>query len=254
MENNYNKIQNCNFQNTIVTSFVCNGNSRKDRTCDKYIELGKHLLMAKTPKIIFMDEQIYDIFSEYLNEYNFFIKINQNDLYLNKFTDKITNFNINTSFKDKDTLDYFYIMCNKTEFIKRAILLNIFNTPNYIWIDFGIKHIFNCDTSKFIKNIENLNNKVYDNVRIASIWNLNKKCNYDIYKDIHWYFAGGVFGGNKDKLIEFADKTKEMCLQVIEEKKTLMWEVNIWYLVYLKTPELFFAYPADHNATIIVNY
>ena len=245
MENNY---------NTIVTSFVCNGNNRKDRLLDKYIELGKHLLMAKTPKIIFMDEQIYDIFSEYLNEYNFFIKINQNDLSLNKFTDKITNFNINSTYKEKDTLNYFYIMCNKTEFIKRAILLNIFNTPNYIWIDFGIKHIFNCDTSEFIKNIENLNNKIYDNVRIASIWNLNKKYNYDIYKDIHWYFAGGVFGGNKDKLIVFADKTKEMCLQVIEEKKTLMWEVNIWYLVYLKNPELFFAYPADHNASIIVNY
>jgi hypothetical protein len=125
MVNFFNNSQYSKFNNTIVTSFVCNSNNRKDRPIDKYIELGKTLLLSKIPKIIFMDEKIYDNFSEYLNEYNFFIKINQNDLYLNKFTNKITNFIINSTFKDKDTLNYFITICNKTEFIKRAAILNI---------------------------------------------------------------------------------------------------------------------------------
>jgi hypothetical protein len=254
MINHFNNSQYSKFKNTIVTSFICSSN-RKDRPIDKYIDLGKILLQTKIPKIIFMDEKIYDKFSEYFNEYNFFIKINQTDLYLNEFTNKITNFDINSTFKDKDTLKYFYIMCNKTEFIKRAILLNIFNTPNFIWVDFGIKHIFNCDNNNFINHIENLNNKLYDNqLRIASIWNLQQKYVFDIYKDIIWYFAGGVFGGSKNKLLEFANKTKEMCLHVIEEKKSLMWEVNIWYLVYLENPDLFTPYNSGHDPSIIINY
>ena len=123
MINYFNNSQYSKFKNTIVTSFVCNSNNRKDRTIDKYIELGKILLQTKIPKIIFMDEQIYDNFSEYFNEYNFFIKINKDDLYLNKYSDKITFFDINSTFKDKDTLNYFITICNKTEFINRAILL-----------------------------------------------------------------------------------------------------------------------------------
>ena len=255
MLNYFNNSQYSKFKNTIVTCFVCNINNRKDRPIDKYIELGKVLLETKIPKVIFMDEQIYDKFSDYFNEYNFFIKINQKDLYLNNYSDKITCLDINTTFKDKDTLNYFYNMGNKTEFIKRATLLNIFNTPNFIWIDFGIKHMFNCDNNDFIKIIENLNNKVYDNqLRISSIWNLQQKYVFDIYKDITWYFAGSVFGGSKEKLIEFADKTKDMYLRVIEEKKTLMWEVNIWYLVYIENPDLFTPYYCGHNSSIIIHF
>jgi hypothetical protein len=255
MLNNFNNSQYSKFKNTIVTSFVCNSNNRKDRPIDKYIELGKVLLQTKIPKVIFMDEQIHDKFSEYFNEYNFFIKINQKDLYLNNYLDKITNFNINSTFKDKDTLNYFITICNKTEFIKRAILLNIFDTPNFIWVDFGIKHVFSCENNEFIGYIENLNNKVYDNeLRIASIWNLQQKYAFDIYKNITWYFAGGVFGGSKEKLLEFAYKTKNMCLRVIEEKNTLLWEVNIWYLVYLENPYLFTPYYCGHDPSIIIHF
>jgi hypothetical protein len=255
MLNYFNNSQYSKFKNTIVTSFVCNSNNRKDRPIDKYIELGKVLLETKIPKVIFMDEQIFDKFSEYINEYNFFIKINQQDLYLNNYLDKITNFEINSTFKDKDTLNYFITICNKTEFMKRAILLNIFNTQNFIWVDFGIKHVFNCNDNEFIGRIENLNNKVYHNkLQIASIWNLQEKYFFDIHKDITWYFAGGVFGGSKEKLLEFSYKTKEMCLKVIEEKNTLLWEVNIWYLVYLENPDLFTPYYCGHDSSIIMNY
>jgi hypothetical protein len=255
MLNYFNNSQYSKFKNTIVTSFVCNSNNRKDRSIDKYIELGKVLLQTKIPKVIFMDEQIYDKFSEYFNEYNFFIKINQKDLYLNNYLDKITSFDINSTFKDKDTLNYFITICNKTEFIKRAILLNIFDTPNFIWVDFGIKHVFNCDNNEFIRHIENLNNKVYDNqLRVASIWNLQKKQEFDIYKDVTWYFAGGVFGGSKEKILWFAYKTKEMCLRVIEEKKTLLWEVNIWYLIYLENPDLITPYYCGHDPSIIIHF
>ena len=92
-------------------------------------------------------------------------------------------------------------MCTKTEWITKAIKINFFNTSNFIWVDFGIKHVFNCENNEFIKKIERLNNTVYKNIRIGSIWNLDIKYGGDIYKDIMWYFAGGVFGGNKESLL-----------------------------------------------------
>ena len=75
-----------------------------------------------------------------------------------------------------------------------------------------------------------------------------------MYKNIIWYFAGGVFGGNKENLIKFANKTKEMCIKIIEEKHLIMWEVNIWYLIYKENTDLFDCYTCDHNSSLIDNY
>ena len=47
---------------------------------------------------------------------------------------------------------------------------------------------------------------------------------------------------------------KEKCLQIIQEKQSLMWEVNIWYLIYLENKELFDEYKCDHNESLITNY
>ena len=91
-------------------------------------------------------------------------------------------------------------------------------------------------------------------LRIGSIWDLNNQYYINILKDITWYFAGGVFGGKKDVLLTFAEKTKNKCIQIITEHQTIMWEVNIWYLVYLENPTMFDPYKCDHNESLISNY
>jgi hypothetical protein len=83
---------------------------------------------------------------------------------------------------------------------------------------------------------------------------VNRIYNVNIFTDIAWYFAGGVFGGDKDQLFEFAEKMKIGCLNIINQKQTLMWEVNIWYLIYLGNQELFDCYTCDHNDSILSNY
>jgi hypothetical protein len=145
-------------------------------------------------------------------------------------------------------------MCSKTEWITKAIELNYFNSTNFIWIDFGIKHIFNCDDNDFIKKIENINKKIYTKIRIGSIWKLDIQYYGDIYKDIRWYFAGGVFGGDIKSLIQFTDLMKEKCIYIMKTKNTIMWEVNIWYLIYKEIPDLFDYYTCDHNSSLIENY
>ena len=48
---------------TIVSAFISNVNSRKDRKIEKYVEYGKLLLQTKIQKIIFIDELIFDEFN-----------------------------------------------------------------------------------------------------------------------------------------------------------------------------------------------
>ena len=237
---------------TIVSAFLSNVNSH--RPVEEYIKFGKHLLLADVNKVIFIDEILYDSMSIYKNEKTLFIKINKHDIYLYAYVDKIINFSLSGADNTKDTLDYILIQCNKTEWLKQAIELDFYKTEQFVWVDFGIRHILNCIDDDYRIKVETLNCKSYDKVRIASIWNLNTFSNQNYYTTIMWYFAGGVFGGKKDKLLLFAELMKKQCLDIIETKGTLMWEVNVWYLIYQLNSDLFSTYYCDHNNSIIDNY
>ena len=241
---------------TLVSAFINNINYRNDRKLEIYLELGSLLLKAQIPKIIFIDNEIYNEVKDYENENTKIIPFNKQDIYLYQYLDKLQTFSLISDFQSKDTLEFIFTMCNKTEWVKMAIELNCFNTDNFIWVDFGIRHVFKCDNEQFIKKIENIYQKKYDGIRIGHIWNLNIDFGVDIYTQISWYFAGGVFGGNKEELLKFSDETKNTCIKIIEERKNLMWEVNVWYLVFkenLSSIKYSF-YKCDHNDSIIDNY
>jgi hypothetical protein len=240
----------------IVSAFLTNINNRTDITTNNYIEYGKKLLSIDCNKIIFIEENLIEQFKD-INNKNILIPYTKNKMYLYDYIDKITNFNIYTDNINKDTIDYMFINIHKTEFIKMAINMNIFKESQYVWIDFGIVHQYNnSNIDKFEENIISLIQKKYDNVRIAGIIN-----NYDfnnIYKNVCWIFAGGVFGGTNSKLLEFADLVKDYTINIILNKNTIMWEVNIWALIYKdimnNDSSLISIYKCNHNPSIIYNY
>lgn len=258
--------------NTIlVSAFLTNINERHNQDINnhvkivKYIENGKKILTAPINKIIFIDKSLMDEFKDYQNEYTSLIPITKEDLYLNSYKNKITQFSLNTTYPEKDSLDYMLLMCNKTEFMRKAIETDPF-TPlcvsdnkntQFIWLDFGINYICKCSDEEFIQKIMKLSNNCdSEKVRLGSIilWDPNIAYSYNIYKDIVWYFTGGILGGNKESLVKFADLVKEKCIETITTHKTIMWEINIWYLVYKDHPELFSYYKCDHNDSLIDNY
>lgn len=237
---------------TIVSAFVSNVNSNRD--LEKYIDYGLKLLQNNLQKIIFIEKNIYDNFFSNQNFINtHFIFFEKKDIYLYNYINNITNFSINTNNPNKDNLEYLFVQCHKTEWIKQAIDINYFNSEQFIWIDFGIFHIFN-NIQIFNDSLNSLANKNYELVRIPTIWNPEITYNTDVHKNICWYFAGGVFGGHKNSLLKFADIMKNKCISYIQEYKNLVWEVNIWYLIYRDNKELFNTYKADHNPSIIQNY
>ena len=237
---------------TLVTSFLQNINNRQGID---YLEHGKFIIDLDIPKIIFINEEYIPQSYSYNTH---FIPVKKEDIYLYEY---INNNNISLpsiSNPDKDTIDYIFLMCNKTEFIRRAIELDYFNMGDegqFIWVDFGINYILKLEMAEFEQKIKtSFTGKNYNKVRIGSIWDLNYAYNIDIYNTIAWYFAGGVFGGNKESLLIFAEKTKQKCIQIIKEKNHIMWEVNIWYLIYKENINLFYPYLCDHNESLITNY
>jgi hypothetical protein len=241
---------------TLVTGFLTNVNQKVDCNMDNFINLGMLLLKAKIPKIVFVDEEMYKIIKTHENEYTRIVLIKKTDYELYQYmnNDVLTNFSLNTDNPAKDTIEFMFTMCNKTEWIRQAIDLNYFNSVQFVWVDFGIRHVFRCDDEKYINILESLNDKKYENIRIGTIWDLQLMYNFNICKDITWYFAGGVFGGNKENLLHFANLMKEKSLHIISHEKTIMWEVNIWYLIYLENNNLFQTYHCGHDDTIILNY
>jgi len=240
---------------TIVSAFMANINSRCDRSYEKYVELASHLLKVPMNKVVFIDSTVFSHFKHFNNEYTTIIPFYKESNYLYEYKDIINNSGISTSNPEKDTVEYMMTMCYKTEFVRKAIQMNLFKSSQFIWMDLGIKHMITCNDDKFSEKVLRLKDLEYkDNVRIPAIWNPDNIYSVDIYKDISWYFAGSLFGGNVKSLITFADVTKKTCLKVIKERKMLMWEINIWYIIYKMDRWKFLYYFSKHDNAILDNY
>ena len=266
-ESETNNILPCNIKiNSVIVSAFIPANKRDPSI---YFENPKRLLELDIYKIIFIDP---DFYKQYYINHSFpktkFIMFNRDDIYLNKYRHLITDFNIYTDNPDKDTIDYMLTICHKTEWVKLAIESKIFNSDQYIWIDFGIFYIFknNIDQIKRAQNaLYQICNKYYSYIRIPNGWNPDYCYLNNTFNQIAWFFLGGIFGGNIESLYRFADLMKEKCINIIENKHTLVWEVNIWYLIYRdlfdknkhdknKHDKLFNIYNADHNLSILELY
>jgi hypothetical protein len=151
-------------------------------------------------------------------------------------------------------------MCNKTEFMRKAIDMNLYNSTNYIWIDFGIFHIIKSIGEESIAKqaILNMKYKCYDKIRtpIGIYWDFYIDSFDPLCNAVSWVFLGGIIGGNKDNLIYFADKVRDKCWDLINNKNTLLWEVNIWHILYKDeiNRDLFSTYVSGHDINMINDY
>jgi len=242
---------------TIVTAFVQKVNRNAKRSIEDYIEFGKKLLNVPNPKVVYIDRDSYrDFFEERELEFPLttFIPIRKEDIYLYNYKDQLTEFDIQGN-PEKDTIDYLFVQCNKTEWVVNAIDRNIYKTDQYLWIDFGIYHMVqNTEPEPFEQWVLKMTTKNYPQVRIASCKYKGYSVNYNVYRIETWTFAGSVFGGNVASLLEFAYLTKKEILQTIQTKKSIMWEINIWYLIYRKNLPFFDMYTCGHDFRILDLY
>jgi len=290
----------------FVSAFITNINQRTDSEIMKYIENGRKLLDVDIYHVVFIERDIFHFFFRdiisgmntpnqffeyeiaenevtgnvvinleyFIVDKKIFVLFEKTDMYFYQVINNITEFNANIDNKRKNTVEYMFVQCHKTEWVKMAIYLlkqlefekqkvnnqNINNVDYYqfLWLDFGLYHVIkNVEVFETeLKKLENrvVNHPYLDRVRIGSCWDFNVLYLFNIYRDITWYFAGGVFGGNKNSLLKFAELMKEKCIDIMTSKNTIMWEVNIWYLIYSENRGLFDSYDCNHNASLIDNY
>ena len=241
---------------TIVTAFMTNINQIQFRSTDKYMELGKKLLSQPIATVCFLEKHIYNqYFADSLEQFpnTSFHLFERNENYLFDHESQMSQFSVISDNPTKDTIGYMFTQCHKTEWVKLAIEKNPFQTTDFIWVDFGILHMIR-DENAFPIFLEKMSRKTYDTVRIASCVDPNEECKTDIYHRIAWFFAGSVFGGSSSALLKFAEKMKTFCLDFVDKRQHLMWEINVWYLLYKEEPGLFNPYRADHNLSILENY
>jgi hypothetical protein len=224
---------------TLVTAFVPNLNTALDNQ-STYIARGTALLNVEVPKIVFTPKEIIAQLPH--NKWNFFVPYD--------LPEESETFTLPAKRnKDKDTQKFFALMNEKTNFCRKAIQLNPFKTTQFVWVDFGLLHVCNKDT--FARNLRTVVSKSYEKVRIAHIWPLSNVV--PDYNAVQWYFAGGVFGGDAASLLRFADRADRQLLK-LREKKIATWEVNVWASVFCEEPNLFDAYSADHNDSLLLCY
>lgn len=233
----------------LVTAFL-DLNSR-NRSINDYVNYGRELLEAPVPKIVFVEQHIID---KYLSDKQFpnttLVRFERTDNYL--FNLDIPNFNVLTDAPDKDTADYMRVQCHKTEWLKRAT--EICDSPQYTWIDFGISRLFKGQTSAFHTALSHMNTRQYTKIRYPGCWPVSIPFQRDVTKQIAWYFCGGIIGGPRECIIEFASYVRNMCEMFISMHGILFWETNIWYIIAINRPELFDMYIADHNTTMVELY
>jgi hypothetical protein len=232
---------------TILVSSFIYLQERSFKSITQYLENARKLLEWPIPKVIFMDSALYDQFTD--DSYNTFIETNAKDIYINQLDP--VEWTVNSTNPSKDSIEYFTIMCNKTEWVRQATQL-FPQYHQYIWIDFGIYHILPPDFNNYIPLLKQVPpNKIH----IAAINPLDVPPHGDIYRDIHWYFCGGIFGGSASAVTIFADLMRSKVIELITKHRRLMWEVNIWYLLALEFPDLFDCYYCySHTREMIERY
>jgi len=130
-------------------------------------------------------------------------------------------------------------------------------------VDFGIFHMFQGKIDVFQLELYTMFSRVNrrllqpntpDRLTFARCWDPTHIYHGDIYKDIHWLFAGSIFGGSANAIKKFALRVREKCFQILRERNTLMWEINIWAIIYREASDLFLLYPSDHSDVIFRGY
>jgi Bacterial protein of unknown function (HtrL_YibB) len=233
---------------TLVTAYISNINLRADRDVKDYLQMGFSLFNSKIPKVMFIDQAYASLFPS--NEITRVIPLQKEDIPLfNRVTE--IKWDLITDNPSKDTIEYVAFQCSKTDFLRRAIDLNPFGSDQFVWVDFGISSLFQ-NSLALETAVTHIGSKTYNNVRIGHIDDLEQPL-VDIYRRVCWKFAGGCFGGSSATLKEFAALTQKTCVNLIDQGK-LMWEVNVWALIYLERPELFSPYRCNHNPSLLFEY
>ena len=162
----------------------------------------------------------------------------------------------NTRNEMKDTKEYIILMNCKTEFLKKAIDANLWQTDHYAWIDFNLFHVLkeNPKEEAYAKDIliklnqRRLRKPIYT---MPGCWDKPHVIDEYLINDVCWRWCGGFFIGDKVSILEFHRLHELYLAEFLEKTKKLVWEVNFWAWLEKTYDSCILQYKADHNISIL---
>jgi hypothetical protein len=153
----------------------------------------------------------------------------------------------------KDTTEYILLINSKSEFLKKAIDVNPWESTHFAWIDFSISYVFK-EKEKTLEYLRLLAYREYLStcLIVPGIWNKLSTENIDsVFDFVNWRFCGGFLLGDRDSVVHFYDLYRQYFSEFLKESHRLVWEVNFWAWLEAKcnwNPTWFLA---SHDDTIL---
>lgn len=154
--------------------------------------------------------------------------------------------------EQKDTKEFMILMHAKAELVYKAMEINPFHTNHFAWIDFSITYILK-NMDKTLLEIKSLAQRKYQEkpfLAIPGCWSRGIGLSY-LWDSIHWRFCGGFFIGDQQSLSDFYHLYRREYKRILQEKKRMIWETNLWSLLEADhnwSPNWF---KADHNDSML---
>jgi len=156
---------------------------------------------------------------------------------------------------DKDTKEYIILMNAKTEFLKRAVEANVWDSTHFAWIDFNLFHVFkNENDEKYAGElIYRLSKRTLRQtfLTMPGCWHKHHVVDEYLINDICWRWCGGFFLGDKQSVLAFHAMHELHLSEFLELKKKLVWEVNFWAWLEKTYNMSIIWYHGDHNISIL---
>lgn len=149
----------------------------------------------------------------------------------------------------KDTEEYIILQNSKMEFMRDSIEKNPFGSTHFAWIDFSIAYMFR-DIKKSQAQLRIISEYATEKpgFLIPGCWGKWETGRHDHHMEhIHWRFCGCFFMGDKESVLRFCDTFCHHLPIFLEEKKKLLWEVNVWAWLEHVSDWRPIWYDADHN-------
>lgn len=229
---------------TIVSAMI---KIDKNKYNSNYIEWISNLLSNLNKNLIlFVSEEYYDIVKQLRSKFQqktLIIKIELNELYMNKYMNYLKNDLERDHEKAYHNTSLYMIWNEKLKFLEKAISFNPFNTTYFAWCDIGyVRNSLYIDM--YLKNFPDINKLKEDKVYMLNIDYVFKDEDFkkpysDKYRYISNTIGGGFIIGRDEKLKEMIEIYYNEIIPIyIENDLFIGKDQNLYVSLYLSYPSL----------------
>lgn len=131
--------------------------------------------------------------------------------------------------ENKDTYNYLTLMNAKLELLLKIIQIDPFQSTHFSWIDFRFFHCVK-DIPNSVQSLKNLVNSKLKNkmLCIPGMWPKQVLPKEWILNNVCWRFCGTFLIGDRLSVKSLCELFFVNFPLMLQEFKTLIWEVNVW--------------------------